>query len=177
MKIQMSKELYNRLIKLCKKLKVEVSGVMEHEINGKNIIIKDISYDTDCIESTNENEIIYNIDKYYDKTVDEMKKQKAHIRFHTHPAKSSPAILSDTDKKHTQGRSSISKLVSKIQKRKPLIIIDCVINRYEAAFYLYVEKTKENIRIPLLVDGKEKKPLIYPNPMHNYYQNEGGKIR
>lgn len=170
MRINISKEIYNELINRCKKTKVEISGTMTANIDDENIIIEQIYTDINCIKSSNKKEIIYDPDKYIEKTIDEMISQQVHIRFHTHPGYiNNMACLSYTDKRHTKGRKKIAEFVSEFYKKAPIMIIDCVINRKEMAFYILDEESRDIIRLPLFVDGKEIIPSHELNGIKYYY--------
>ncbi len=170
MKINISKEMYDELIKRCKKTKVEISGIMTADIDKDDINIKEVRIDINSIVENIKDRIVYNLELYTAKIVKEMIEQDIHISFHTHPGLSELAMLSYSDKKMANKRNEIAKMVSLEYNKKPIIVLDCIVNRREMAFYRLDENTKEIIRIPLFVDGKEIIPFHELTGLKYYYQ-------
>lgn len=156
--IHMTEECYNNLLELSKTQKEEVGGIIQGKANGNDLLVDKISIHSDDVyQERTSSSLEYNVTKWIQKTVWDLFNTDIpyYIMFHTHPRLTGAPRLSAADVETLQ---YVKSLANKVPHSNNIEVIEGIITRHEIAFYHYDTNKKEPERLPLFVNGIERKP-------------------
>lgn len=163
MNINMSENQFDKLTKLCRSSRSELSGIMTAKVHNGEIFIVGAKLDeSGIIKSSNSHEIIYNSKEYITNTIYELAftNSPVYIRFHTHPTFAGIPGLSQTDTNNLKYVQSLSQTVTKSNATVSTEVIEGIVTDSEIAFYTYDLESDKPIRLPFFVDGIERIPSM-----------------
>lgn len=159
MNINMPENQFDKLTKLCRSSRSELSGIMNAKVHNGEIFIVGAKLDeSGIIKSSNSHKIIYNSKEYIANTIYEFAftNSPVYIRFHTHPTFTGILGLSQADVDNLKYVQILSQTVAKSNSTASTEVIEGIVTDPEIAFYTYDLEPDKPIRLPFFVDRFEK---------------------
>ncbi len=170
MNINMAKDTFDRLTKICRNSAVEISGIMDTEADNREIYIVGFQIDDgDMIENATSRSIRYNHLEYLCDSVYRLSliDNPVFIRFHTHPGSGLPG-LSKADTEALKYLQELTTRVHKSNSNNGNLVIEGIITSSEIAFYTYDLSLDKSVRLPFFVDGVEQIPSIEQSVLQRF---------
>lgn len=162
MNVNLTSEQYLKIVSFSKSSKIEQNGIMEVEVNGKDIDFLSLvpSQGEEVFKATR-NRIEYNNLEFIQKTLYQIAyaKDGIYVVFHTHPSFGGAAALSKADIETLKYCEELADKWANNGERQRTTIVEAIVTDSEVAFYQYDEQSESVKRLPLFVDGIEKIPM------------------